>query len=44
MQIALGITNVLQSLPMTIAVLHNVVGLLLLLSVVSLIHKTFKRQ
>ncbi len=41
-QITLGILNVLLSLPMAIAVLHNVVALLLLLSIVTLIHKVFK--
>ena len=41
-QISLGILNVVLSLPMTLAVLHNAVALLLLLSIVSLIHKLFK--
>lgn len=41
-QITLGILNVLLSIPMIIAVLHNVVALLLLLSMVGLAHKTFK--
>jgi cytochrome c oxidase assembly protein subunit 15 len=43
LQILLGISNVLQSLPITIAVLHNVVALLLLLSLMSILHKTFKK-
>ena len=42
-QISLGILNVILSLPISIAVLHNGVALLLLLSLVSLIHKTFKK-
>lgn len=41
-QISLGILNVILSLPMTLAVLHNAVALLLLLSIISLIHKIFK--
>lgn len=42
MQLILGIINVLHSLPMVVAVLHNVVALLLLLSIIALIHKSFK--
>jgi cytochrome c oxidase assembly protein subunit 15 len=42
-QITLGILNVLLSIPMTIAVLHNLVALLLLLSVVSLLHKIYRK-
>ncbi len=41
-QVSLGILNIVLSLPMVIAVLHNAVALLLLLSIVSLIHKIFK--
>ena len=41
-QVTLGILNVLLSLPMAIAVLHNAVALLLLLSIVGLIHRIFK--
>ena len=41
-QVVLGIANVLWSLPMAIAVLHNAIALLLLISIVMLIHKTFK--
>ncbi|MDC3266013.1 COX15/CtaA family protein, partial [Candidatus Thioglobus sp.] len=41
-QISLGILNVVLSLPMTLAVLHNAVALLLLLSIIGLIHKIFK--
>lgn len=41
-QVALGILNVLLSLPMTIAVLHNAIALLLLISIIMLIHKVFK--
>ncbi len=39
-QVTLGIFNVLFSIPMAIATLHNVVALLLLLSVLALLHKT----
>ena len=41
-QITLGILNVVFSLPMAVAVLHNAVALLLLLSMVALMHKVFK--
>ena len=41
-QVALGILNVVLSIPMAIAVLHNVIALLLLLSIIVLIHKVFK--
>ncbi|MEO1890576.1 MAG: COX15/CtaA family protein [Candidatus Thioglobus sp.] len=41
-QITLGILNVLLSIPMIVAVLHNAVALLLLLSLVALVHKMFK--
>ena len=41
-QISLGILNIVLSLPITIAVLHNGVALLLLLSIISLAHKIFK--
>ncbi|MEO1885509.1 MAG: COX15/CtaA family protein [Methylococcales bacterium] len=41
-QVTLGILNVVLSIPMTIAVLHNVVALLLLLSIIALIHKVFR--
>ena len=40
-QVALGVINVVMSLPMFAAVMHNVVALLLLLSLVSLAHKVF---
>lgn len=40
-QVALGITNVLGSLPLTIAVAHNAVGALLLLVMVTLTHRVF---
>ncbi len=43
LQITLGILNVLLSLPMLVAVLHNAVALLLLLSLVGLIHKIFQK-
>ncbi len=38
-QVTLGILNVLLSIPMAIAVLHNAVALLLLLSILMLTHK-----
>lgn len=38
LQIGLGITNVLASLPLVVAVIHNAVGALLLLSVITLNH------
>jgi cytochrome c oxidase assembly protein subunit 15 len=41
-QVSLGILNVILSLPMVIAVLHNAVALLLLLGIIGLIHKVFK--
>ena len=41
-QVTLGILNVLLSLPMAVAVLHNAIALLLLLSIVVLIHKVFR--
>jgi len=40
-QVTLGILNVLLSLPIIVAVLHNAIALLLLLSIVALIHKVF---
>jgi cytochrome c oxidase assembly protein subunit 15 len=40
-QVALGVINVVMSLPMFAAVMHNVVALFLLLSLVSLAHKVF---
>ena len=40
-QVALGVINVVMSLPMFAAVLHNVVALFLLLNLVSLAHKVF---
>lgn len=39
LQITLGILNVMFSIPMAIAVLHNAVALLLLLSILALLHK-----
>ena len=42
LQVILGILNVVFSIPMIIAILHNVVALLLLLSLIMLIHKTFR--
>jgi cytochrome c oxidase assembly protein subunit 15 len=38
-QVVLGIMNVVLSLPMAVAVLHNAVALGLLLSLISLLHK-----
>ncbi|RUM83798.1 MAG: heme A synthase [Candidatus Thioglobus sp.] len=43
-QVTLGILNVLLSLPIVVAVLHNAVALLLLLSIVALIHKVFRAR
>lgn len=39
LQIMLGITNVLASLPLTVAVAHNATGALLLLTMVTLCHR-----
>lgn len=43
-QIALGVTNVLASLPLAVAVAHNAGGALLLLSLVTLAHRTYTAQ
>ena len=43
-QVALGIINVVMSLPMFAAVMHNAVALVLFLSLISLAHKVFKNQ
>jgi cytochrome c oxidase assembly protein subunit 15 len=43
LQVTLGILNVMLSLPMLIAVLHNAVALGLLLSFVALMHKVFRK-
>ncbi len=40
-QIGLGVTNVLASLPLAVAVAHNAVGAVLLLSLVTLTHRLF---
>lgn len=40
-QITLGISNVLASLPLSVAVAHNAVGALLLLSLVTLAHRSY---
>lgn len=40
-QIGLGISNVLGSLPLAVAVAHNAVGALLLLVIVTLMHRVF---
>jgi len=40
----LGILNVVFSLPMLVAVLHNAVALGLLLSLLGLAHKVYKNQ
>ena len=42
-QATLGILNVVLSIPMVIATLHNAVALLLLLSVIALIHKVLRQ-
>jgi len=43
-QVALGIINVVMSLPMFAAVMHNAVALGLLLSLISLAHKIFNQD
>ncbi|MCS5591879.1 MAG: COX15/CtaA family protein [Gammaproteobacteria bacterium] len=43
LQVALGILNVLLSLPILVAVMHNAVALGLLLSLVALMHKVFRK-
>ena len=43
-QVGLGIVNVVMSLPMFAAVMHNAVALGLLLSLISLAHKVFKNH
>ncbi|WP_347330153.1 COX15/CtaA family protein [Marinimicrobium locisalis] len=40
-QVTLGISNVLASLPLSVAVAHNAVGALLLLSLVTLAHRSY---
>lgn len=40
-QLTLGITNILGSLPLAVAVAHNAVGALLLLVMVTLLHRLF---
>jgi cytochrome c oxidase assembly protein subunit 15 len=42
LQVSLGIMNVVLSIPMAIAVMHNAIALMLLLSMVALIHTIFK--
>lgn len=41
LQVVLGITNVVASLPLAVAVAHNAVGALLLLSLVTLAHRSY---
>ncbi|WP_245573284.1 COX15/CtaA family protein [Marinimicrobium agarilyticum] len=41
LQITLGVTNVLASLPLAVAVAHNAVGALLLLAIVTLAHRSY---
>ncbi|AXE61373.1 heme A synthase [Candidatus Thioglobus sp. NP1] len=43
-QVGLGIINVVMSLPMFAAIMHNAVALGLLLSLISLTHKVFKNH
>ena len=43
-QVALGVINVVMSLPMFAAVMHNAVALVLLLCLISLAHKVFKNH
>lgn len=40
-QISLGVTNILGSLPLAVAVAHNAVGALLLLVMITLMHRLF---
>jgi cytochrome c oxidase assembly protein subunit 15 len=42
LQVALGMSNILWSLPLAVAVAHNAVGALLLLSLVSLNYRLYK--
>lgn len=44
LQVLLGITNVLAHLPLAIAVAHNAVGALLLLTMVTLTHRVYSAQ
>ena len=44
LQICLGISNVLGSLPLPVAVAHNAVGAMLLLTVVTVNHRIFSAQ
>ncbi len=44
LQLCLGVTNVLASLPLAVAVAHNAVGALLLLSLVTLAHRIHTAQ
>jgi cytochrome c oxidase assembly protein subunit 15 len=41
LQLSLGVSNVVASLPLAVAVAHNAVGALLLLSVVTLAHRSY---
>jgi heme a synthase len=43
-QIALGVTNIVASLPLAVAVAHNAGGALLLLTLVTLAHRTYTAQ
>ena len=43
-QVALGIVNVVMSLPIFAATMHNVVALALLLSLINLAHMMFKKE
>ncbi len=44
LQVSLGITNVMAHLPLAVAVSHNAVGALLLLTVVTLTHRVYTAQ
>ncbi|MCP8900566.1 COX15/CtaA family protein [Gilvimarinus xylanilyticus] len=44
LQVSLGITNVMAHLPLAVAVAHNAVGALLLLTLVTLTHRVFTAQ
>lgn len=44
LQVTLGVTNVLAHLPLAVAVAHNAVGALLLLTLVTLTHRVYTAQ
>jgi cytochrome c oxidase assembly protein subunit 15 len=44
LQVSLGILNVVLALPLAIAVLHNLVAAILLLTVITINHRVFKED